>query len=140
MYFETVVQSTAELVELARSFARKLRAGDVVALTGPLGAGKTTFVRGIVLELLGTDAATSPTFTFWHEYPGTPTVRHLDLFRIEDESELAELGLHEAFDGGAVVAVEWPERAPSLIPAGARTVEIRGAGDGPRTVRLQGDR
>jgi tRNA threonylcarbamoyladenosine biosynthesis protein TsaE len=85
---------------------------------------------------LGTDTATSPTFTFWHEYPGSPGVRHLDLFRLEDENELAELGLHEAFDGRAIVAVEWPERAPSLIPAGAKTVEIEGAGEGPRTVRL----
>ncbi len=142
MQFETVVRSPDELVALARSFARKLKAGDVVTLTGPLGAGKTTFVRGIVLELLGADAVTSPTFTFWHEYPGNPTVRHLDLFRLEDESELVELGLREAFDGAAVVAIEWPERAPSLIPAGAHAVEIQGAGDGPRTVRvrLQGTR
>ncbi|HXP92156.1 MAG TPA: tRNA (adenosine(37)-N6)-threonylcarbamoyltransferase complex ATPase subunit type 1 TsaE [Candidatus Binatia bacterium] len=137
MQFETVVRSSDDLVALARSFARTLKAGDVVTLTGPLGAGKTTFVRGIVLELLGADAVTSPTFTFWHEYPGNPPVRHLDLFRLEDESELTELGLHEAFDGAAVVAIEWPERAPSLIPSGARAVEIHGAGDGPRTVRLQ---
>ena len=140
MQFETVVRSADELVALARSFARELKAGDVVTLTGPLGAGKTTFVRGIVLELLGADAVTSPTFTFWHEYPGNPTVRHLDLFRLEDESELAELGLREAFDGDAIVAIELPERAPSLIPAGARAVDIQGAGDEPRTVRLQGTR
>src|SRR3974390_1796320 len=120
MHFETVVRSTSELVELARSFARKLRAGDVVALTGPLGAGKTTFVRGIVLALLGPDTATSPTFTFWHEYPGSPGVRHLDLFRLEDENELAELGLHEAFDGRGIVPAEGPERAPPLIPAGPK--------------------
>jgi tRNA threonylcarbamoyladenosine biosynthesis protein TsaE len=61
----------------------------------------------------------------------------LDLYRIEDESELPELGLEEAFAGDAIVAVEWPERAPSLIPPGARSVDIQGAGDQPRTVRIR---
>ena len=133
--FERVVGGPGELIALAREFARDLRGGDVVTLSGALGAGKTTFVRGIALELLGADPVTSPTFTFWHEYPGTPPLRHLDLYRIEDEYELAELGLEEAFRGDAVVAIEWPERAPSLIPAGARSVEIEGAGAQPRIVR-----
>jgi tRNA threonylcarbamoyl adenosine modification protein YjeE len=136
MSFEKVVESPDELVALARAFARTLAAGDVVALSGPLGAGKTTFVRGLVRELLGADPVTSPTFTFWHEYPGNPVIRHLDLYRIEDEKELGELGLDEAFSADAVVAVEWPERAPSLIPAAARLVAIEGAGQGPRIVRL----
>lgn len=137
MLFETVVRTPEELVALGRALARELKAGDVVTLAGPLGAGKTTFVRGLVLELSGSDPVTSPTFTFWHEYPGRPAVRHLDLFRLEDESELTELGLEEAFSGDAIVAVEWAERAPSLIPAGARAVEIQGAGDEPRTVRIR---
>jgi tRNA threonylcarbamoyladenosine biosynthesis protein TsaE len=134
MHFETVVASPAELCACARRFARDLRAGDVVTLSGPLGSGKTTFVRGIVWELLGSDPVTSPTFTFWHEYPGKPPVRHLDLFRLEDERELVELGLEEAFTPDAIVLVEWPERAPALIPQGARTVRIDGAGESPRTI------
>lgn len=136
MHFETVLATPEELLACARRFARELRAGDVVTLSGPLGAGKTTFVRGIVSELLGDDLVTSPTFTFWHEYPGKTPIRHLDLFRLEDERELAELGLEEAFTPDAIVLIEWPERAPALIPSGARTVRIEGAGESPRTVAV----
>jgi tRNA threonylcarbamoyladenosine biosynthesis protein TsaE len=134
--FSDVAESPAELLAVARKFARNLRAGDVVTLAGPLGAGKTTFVRGIVLELLGSDLVTSPTFTFWQEYPGRPPIRHLDLFRLEDPRELTELGLEEAFDGTAIVLIEWPQRAPQWIPKGARAVEIDGAGNEPRTIRI----
>lgn len=133
---ETVARSEEELLQVARRFARTLCAGDAVAIHGPLGAGKTTFVRGIASELLGEDPVTSPTFTFWHEYPGTPRIRHLDLYRIEDPAELSELGLEEAFTPEALVLVEWPERAPGMIPPSARQVTIEGAGDEPRTIRI----
>lgn len=134
MSSQAFARTPEELLRAARAFARTLRPGDVVAIEGPLGAGKTTFVRGLVLELQGGGHVTSPTFTFLHEYPGMPTIRHLDLYRLEREEELAELGLEEAFTPEAIVAVEWPDRAPSLIPPQARRVRIEGAGDGPRTI------
>jgi len=121
---------------LAREFARSLRPGDVVALEGDLGAGKTTFVAAIVRALHGNDDAASPTFTFWHHYAGKPPIQHLDLYRIENRAEATELGLHEAFDPRSVTIVEWPERLPELVPRAAIRVRIAGAGTGPREVQI----
>ena len=116
-----------------------LRAGDVVALRGPLGAGKTTFVRALVGALHGSDAAvSSPTFVFRQRYdaPGAAPIEHLDLFRVEDECELAELSLDYAFGADRITVVEWPEHGESILPARRYEVAIAGAGDGPRTVRI----
>jgi tRNA threonylcarbamoyl adenosine modification protein YjeE len=124
----------AALTDFAATFARGLRPGDVVALSGPLGAGKTTFVRSIVCALHGADQTSSPTFTFWHRYAGSPPIDHVDLFRIEEPSETVELGLEDAFDGRSIVLVEWWEKAPHLVPAARYDVHIEGAGDSPRTV------
>jgi tRNA threonylcarbamoyl adenosine modification protein YjeE len=125
------------LAQAAGELARMLRPGDVIALQGELGSGKTTFVRAIVRALHGDDAATSPTFTFWHRYAGVPPVNHLDLYRIESPHELTELGLEEAFEPGAIVAIEWPERAPQLVPSAAVRVAITGAGSGPRQLVVE---
>ena len=108
----------------------------MVALSGELGAGKTTFVRAAVRRLHGTDQTTSPTFTISHRYPGAPPIDHLDLYRIEDPRELTELGLDEVFDGTSIVFVEWWTHGPSLLPAAHLDVTIEGAGDGPRTVSV----
>jgi tRNA threonylcarbamoyl adenosine modification protein YjeE len=128
--------SEEDFVAFASGFARRLRAGDVVALSGPLGAGKTTFVRAVVRALHGDDPASSPTFTFWHRYAGTPPIDHLDLFRIEDQGEIAELGLDDAFDGDSIVLVEWWSNAPSLVPKRRYEISIEGAGDSPRHVAI----
>ena len=121
----------------AAALAATLRPGDVVALAGGLGAGKTTFVRALVAALHGSDAAvSSPTFIIRQTYPGMPPIEHLDLYRIEDPAEAADLGLDDAFAPGAIVLVEWPERLPGLLPAGAIRVTIDGVGEAPRHVRV----
>ncbi|MBV9408058.1 MAG: tRNA (adenosine(37)-N6)-threonylcarbamoyltransferase complex ATPase subunit type 1 TsaE [Candidatus Eremiobacteraeota bacterium] len=127
----------------ARAFARTLRRGDVVALAGPLGAGKTTFVRAVVAALHGSDAGvSSPTFVFRQRYDppagnDAPPVEHVDLYRIEDPAaELPDLALDEAFAPDRIALVEWPERAPGWLPPDAIAVTIAGAGDGARTVRI----
>lgn len=136
----TEVRRLADLPALyafAAEFARDLRPGDAVGLSGPLGAGKTTFVRAVVAALHGEDQTSSPTFTFWHRYPGTPPIDHLDLYRIDDPAEMTELGLEEAFDGSSIVFAEWWRNAPGLLPAEHRELIFEGSGDGPRTVTLR---
>ncbi len=121
----------------AAALAATLRPGDVVALSGGLGAGKTTFVRAVVAALHGSDAAvTSPTFVFRQRYPGTPPIEHLDVYRVDDPAEAADLGLEDAFAPDAITIVEWPERVPGLVPPGAIRVAIDGSGDQPRHVRI----
>jgi tRNA threonylcarbamoyladenosine biosynthesis protein TsaE len=129
----------AEFRSFAAQFGRDLRAGDVVGLSGPLGAGKTTFIKAVVEARLGVDPASSPTFTFWHRYEGddgTP-IDHLDLYRIEDPRELSELGLDEAFDGSSIVLVEWWLNAPGLLPPVHYEIAIEGKGEEPRLVSVR---
>lgn len=121
----------------AAAFARRLQPGDVVALSGPLGSGKTTLVRAIVRALHGSDQASSPSFTFRHQYDGEPPVDHVDLFRIDDPRETTELGLEEAFDGRSIVLVEWWRNAPGILPERRYEIEIHGAGDEPRVLTLR---
>jgi tRNA threonylcarbamoyl adenosine modification protein YjeE len=130
-----------DLNAFATAFAARLHPGSVVALSGPLGAGKTTFVRAVVRALHGADETSSPTFTFWHRHAGPqrnmPPIDHLDLFRIDDPRELDELGLEEAFSGESIVLVEWWRNAPELLPARRFEIELEGAGDEPRRLELR---
>jgi tRNA threonylcarbamoyl adenosine modification protein YjeE len=126
-----------EFGNFAASFARRLRPGDVVALSGPVGAGKSAFVRAVVRELHGSDQSCSPSFTFRHRYDGDPPIEHIDFFRIDDPAELTELGLEEALDGHAVALIEWWRNAPEAIPARRYEIEIQGAGNQPRTITLR---
>lgn len=128
--------SENELRAFAAEFAARLRPGDVIGLSGPLGAGKTTFVKAVAQARLGVDAASSPTFTFWHRYPGATPVDHLDLYRIDDPRELVELGLEDAFDGTSIVLVEWWRNAPQLLPPVHYEIDIQGKGSEPRRIRV----
>jgi tRNA threonylcarbamoyladenosine biosynthesis protein TsaE len=121
--------SEAETVEVARAFAARLEPGDVLLIDGPLGAGKTAFVRGLALGLGAPgDAVTSPTFTLLQEYDGGRLrLHHADLYRLTPV-EAADLGLAETGETG-VLAVEWPDRWVD-VPGGAVRVRMeRLAGD-----------
>ena len=94
-------------------------------------------MRALVRALHGTDdAVSSPTFVFRQSYRGTPPIEHLDLYRVDDPTQLGDLALEEAFASDRIVVVEWPERAEAWLPAARLDVTIDGAGHGPRTVRL----
>lgn len=123
-----------DLGAFAAAFARRLRPGDVVALGGPLGSGKTAFVSAVVRTLHGADQSSSPSFTFRHRYDGDPPIEHIDLYRIENARELSELGLEEALDGRSIVLIEWWRNAAEAIPARRYEIDIEGAGDEARTL------
>jgi len=130
---EHVTASAAETEAAGEALGRRLRAGDVVLLIGELGAGKTTFVRGVARGA-GSDApVASPTFQLVRVYPGRLQLAHVDLYRIEKPPELAELGLDELADQGAVL-VEWGDRllTSTSPPAGKHP-----ASRGPHESRAQ---
>ena len=109
---------------LGAAIAAGLQVGDLVALAGDLGAGKTTLARGILTALGLTGPMPSPTFTLVQTYEAPRLiVHHYDLYRLEDPREIAELGLDEALEDGAVL-VEWPERAGGLLPDDALSVSL----------------
>ncbi len=132
---EVTTTSPAETEEAGRRLGAQLRAGDVVLLTGELGAGKTTFVRGVARGTKSAAPVASPTFQLVRVYPGRVQLAHVDLYRIENNAELADLGLDELADQGAVV-IEWGDRIQ--VP-GAAVIDIEHLGGDRRLIRTKRD-
>lgn len=111
---EYISDSLADTEALARSIATRLKGGETIILSGELGAGKTAFTKGLAKALGVTEPVVSPTFTMVKEYRGRDLkLYHFDLYRIEDENELDELGLDEYFAGDAVTVIEWNKLDPN---------------------------
>lgn len=121
-----IVRSKAEMIAAGRELAARLRGGDVVAMDGEMGAGKTHLCKGLVAGL-GSDAdVTSPTFALVQEYPGGRVpVFHFDFYRIEHPFELEEIGWDDYLDRGGVVLVEWASKFPRELPADRLSIEVR---------------
>jgi tRNA threonylcarbamoyladenosine biosynthesis protein TsaE len=132
----SVATASAEETEaLAARVAGRLRVGDVVTISGELGTGKTTFVRGAARALGVAGPVTSPTFTIGHRYAGEVDVSHLDLYRFSGLSS-AEWGDLEPYFSDAIVFVEWPEAGRDALPAARLEVRLEHAGGDDRRVRL----
>ena len=114
-----------ETEALGETLARRLGPGDVVAYRGDLGAGKTAFTRGLARGLGCTGRVTSPTFTVVNEYEGRLPLFHFDLYRLEGEDALYDVGWEDYLDRGGVCAVEWSERAEAALPRETVWVSIR---------------
>jgi tRNA threonylcarbamoyladenosine biosynthesis protein TsaE len=136
----SVTRSQQQTERLAETLATSLQPGDVVLLTGPLGAGKTAFVRGLARGLgIDPEEVSSPTFTLVHEYAGGRLrLFHADLYRLA-EGDTAELGLEEAGVRDGILAIEWPDRlvAPFSTAIGVVLAVID---DATREVRIEGAR
>ncbi len=132
---EVVSGSAAETEELAARLAVRLRGGDVVTLSGELGTGKTTFVRGAARALGVTAPVTSPTFTIGHRYDAEVTVSHLDLYRFSDVSAAEWADLEPYFDE-AIVFVEWPEAGAAVLPGPRVAIGFEHVAPDVRRIRL----
>jgi len=127
--------SPEETERLAAALAAELAPGDVVTVSGELGSGKTTFVRGAAHALGVEGPVTSPTYTIGHLYEGRVPVSHLDLYRFEGMSD-AEWGDLESYFGEAITFVEWPEAGAGFLPQARASVGLRHLGERHRLIVL----
>ncbi len=136
------VRSAEEMKAWGRRLGAALRAGDVLALVGPLGSGKTTLAQGLAigLEVPADRHVASPTFALVNEHPGRVPFIHVDFYRVRNPAELPELGLEEAYDESAT-AIEWADRFPDALPADHLRIVFETVDDGRRLrVRAMGPR
>lgn len=140
-----IESATAERTRAwGKQLGQRLRGGDVVALIGNLGAGKTAFAQGVGEAFCVKGPMTSPTFTLIHEYSGRikgTEVRlvHMDLYRLQHPEEAEVIGVEDAFVEDAVCLIEWPEIIEDYLPEDRLIIEILGSGEQPREIIFRGD-
>lgn len=141
MSLKQVFTCEAQLTAFAAKIAMILVSGDVVYLRGELGTGKTTFARAIIQKMGRVDSVTSPTFTLIETYDlNEVLVAHLDLYRIESEAEMEGVGLRDYLDGDWICLIEWPDRAPGMLPDPDLTIDLAYEGKGRSAVLVVTER
>ena len=127
----------SETVREGEKLGRLLKPGDVVALYGTLGAGKTAFTRGVAAGLGIDTIVSSPTFTIVNEYPGEVPLFHFDMYRLESENELFDIGWDDYQDRGGVCVVEWSEKVPGAFAPDTIVVKIENLGENKRSLLVE---
>jgi len=139
---KVVIQTkrVSETIRIGKTIGGYLLPGDVVALVGELGAGKTQFIKGLAAGAgIGNPTyISSPSFTLINEYPGKIPFYHVDLFRLERETEAEELGLEDYFQGEGITAIEWADKIPSLLPKEMLFIHIAYTGKNTRSIETIG--
>jgi tRNA threonylcarbamoyladenosine biosynthesis protein TsaE len=133
--FEVTTQSVDATIQLGQQIGAMLRSGDVLCLSGDLGAGKTALSRGLVHGWGALEHASSPTFVFVHEHhraTDSQRLYHVDCYRLQSALDAATIGLEDMLAGDDVVLLEWPERVESLLPADRLWIEIETVEDNTR--------
>lgn len=128
--------SARETIELGKKIGLELKPGEVLALSGQLGAGKTTLIQGIAEGLGVSDYVTSPTFILINEYLGRLPFYHIDLYRLEDPEQIEELGISEYYEKDGIVVIEWAERLGDLLPENAKQIKIEVVDENKRKIWL----
>ncbi len=132
-------KSAADTERIAADFAKELSSGAVVCLYGEMGVGKTVFTNGLCRALGVCEYATSPTFTVVNEYDGGVfPVYHFDMYRIEDEDELLEIGFDEYLNSGGICIIEWPENIPESLPEKRINIKFLRESADERTIIIEG--
>ena len=128
----THTNNSTETLALGEALGARLRPGDVIALFGDLGAGKTTLTKGIAKGMGLPDEVHSPTFTLIHEHIGAVPLYHVDLYRLVSENEVEGIGVEEYIYGCGVTVIEWADRMRSMLPPKRLDIDIKMTGDDTR--------
>jgi len=133
--------NVSETIRIGKRIGAFLRPGDVVALVGDLGTGKTHLIKGLAagVGVKKTAYLASPSFTLINEYPGKIPFCHLDLYRLETEEEAQDAGVEEILQGGGVTAIEWADKIPSLLPREGLRIHLRAVGEHSRSIEITGE-
>lgn len=136
---ETIIYTSSdeETESFGERFVQQLKPGDVVALIGDLGAGKTSLVRGMAKGLSIKDLVSSPTFTLLNEYRGTIPLYHFDVYRLANSMEIEDLDVEDYFYGNGICVVEWAEKARQLLPEHIWQITIEWTGEHTRTLHIE---
>lgn len=137
---EYISNGYEETQSIAKAFALKLEAGDVLCMYGELGAGKTAFVQGLAEGLSISEPITSPTFTIVNEYSGKIPLYHFDVYRISDSDEMYEIGYEEYIYGDGISVIEWPQLISDILPQKRYDITISkdySKGDNYRIINIQ---
>jgi tRNA threonylcarbamoyladenosine biosynthesis protein TsaE len=134
-----IARTAADMEEIGIDLAQRLTDGILISLVGQLGAGKTTFVKGLARGLLVTDIVVSPSYLLAREYAGRLAIHHIDAYRVSSLSELAEVGLDEFLPPTTgVTVVEWPSRVSGIVEASDIVIQIDLLDDHARQVQISG--
>ena len=136
--FDLISKSSEETLHIGRIIGETLNGGNIVALTGELGAGKTCLTQGIAKGLGVSEEyyVTSPTFTLINEYPGRIPLYHMDVYRLADSGDLEDMGYEEYFYGDGVVVIEWAEKVDDILPREALVVHLEYVDANKRMIRI----
>lgn len=138
--FSITTCSPEETIAFAEKIGKLLRGGDIVAYRGGLGAGKTTFTRGIAVGMGLTDEVSSPTFALVNEYRGKElTLYHFDMYRILNAESLETTGFYDYISEDAVIVCEWSENIADCLPENVITVTLEAVGENVRKITVEGD-
>ena len=122
--FVIITESVDETISFGKKIGRLLKPGDVIALSGELGSGKTWFTKGIVSALdIPSEMVTSPSFTLVNEYEGRFRLFHIDAYRLKEKSDFLSAGLDEYLYGDGIAVMEWADRWPEILPE--NTIQVR---------------
>ena len=132
-----ISQSPEETQRFAQKWAKSLKAGIVVGLVGPLGSGKTLFVKAAAKALGVKEVVNSPTFVLASEYQGDMPIYHLDLYRVDELQEIDSVGYEEYFDRNGIVFIEWAEKVKDFLPSGTVWIEFKVLGETRRQIQIR---
>ena len=131
--------SPEETQTIGKQIGASLKTGDVIALVGDLGAGKTCLTQGIArgAGIASNEVVNSPSYTLINEYEGEVPIYHIDLYRLQHHGEIVDLGLEEYLEGAGICIIEWADRMTNLLPANHLEITITWVDESTRTIELQ---